>query len=68
MKLYSYMTLIRNEVPLRVGVSGTYEPAAAEGPEKVVNLVARDYDGEVALTEDEWREAEEILIAEYHEH
>lgn len=64
MKLRSYMTISRNDRDLRVGVSGTFEPCSAENPEgdRVTNIEAYDYDGEVALSDAEWTEAEELLL------
>ena len=67
MKLHSHMTLWRDDEKLRVQISGTYEPADECGPEKVVNIFAQDYDSEIALTESERNEAEQILITQHHE-
>lgn len=64
MKLRSHMTISRNDHDLRVGISGTFEPRSGENPggDRVTNIEAHDYDGEVALSEAEWTEAEELLL------
>lgn len=67
MKVSTHMTLRRQDKELRVRITGMHEPAAAEGPESVENIEAWDYDGEVCLTESEWREAEEALLLEARE-
>ena len=68
MKLHSHMTVWRNEEPLRVRIKGTYEPAYGCYKESISGITAEDYDGEVALTEGEGSEAEQILIDEKYEH
>lgn len=67
MKLHSHMTIFRNEETLRVSISGTYCGEDEAGPAKIIDIFAEDYDGEVALTEKEWVEAEEALMDEWKE-
>lgn len=65
MKLHSHMTIFRNDETLGVSISGTYCPRDDAGPARIIDIYAEDYDGEIALTDSEWEEAEEILMDEW---
>ena len=56
------MHLIRGDTTLTVKITGTLQPRDSAGPQRVINITANDYDGEVGLTEDEWMDAEQLLL------
>jgi len=62
MTLTSNMHLNRGDTTIGVKITGTYQPRDSAGPHRVINIEACDDHGEVGLTDDEWTDAEQLLL------